>query len=157
MYTLRLQRSMWGKKKWLFDKWRRLMICNMEIGRGAAQTIGLYDSTVSFRNFISNGFFSAWNKDTYSICNSEGYACPKGTMYQDVFIYIKFHTSISILDYIYQDLHTRKTRFHLFYVYGNFDMYNLDINKYILIYCPFWTVVSSILPNFRVLSFFFLS
>ena len=70
-------------------------------------------------------------------------------------IYLHQVLYISILDYIYQDLHTRKTRFHLFYVYGNLDMYNLDINKYILIYCPFWTVVSSILPNFRVLSFFF--
>ena len=31
----------------------------MEIGRGSAQTIGLYDSTISCRNFIFNGFFSA--------------------------------------------------------------------------------------------------
>ena len=39
------------------------------------------------------------------------YACPKGTVYQDVFIYIKFYISMSRLDYTYQDLHTRKTRF----------------------------------------------
>ena len=39
------------------------------------------------------------------------YACPKGTIYQDVFIYIKFYISMSRLDYTYQDLHTRKTRF----------------------------------------------
>ena len=30
----------------------------MEIGRGSVLTIGLYDSTIYFRNFISNGFFS---------------------------------------------------------------------------------------------------
>ena len=39
--------------------------------------------------------------DNHSICNSEGYASPKGTIYQDVFIYIKFFISMSRLDYIY--------------------------------------------------------
>ena len=38
------------------------------------------------------------------------YACPKGTIYQDGFIYIKFHISMSRLDCTYQDLHTRKIR-----------------------------------------------
>ena len=31
----------------------------METGRGSVQTIGLYGSTISFRNFILNEFFSA--------------------------------------------------------------------------------------------------
>ena len=43
------------------------------------------------------------------------HACPKGTIYQDVFIYIKFYISISRLDYTYQDLHTGKTRFQYTY------------------------------------------
>ena len=43
------------------------------------------------------------------------YACPKGTIYQDVFIYIKFCISMSRLDYIYQDLDTSKTRFEYTY------------------------------------------
>ena len=43
------------------------------------------------------------------------YACPKGAIYQDVFIYIKFYISMSRLDYTYQDLHTRKTTFQYTY------------------------------------------
>ena len=31
--------------------------------------------------------------------------------YQDVFIYIKFYIFMSRLDFSFQDLHTRKTRF----------------------------------------------
>ena len=45
-------------------------------------------------------------------------ACPRVTMYQDVFIYIKFQKSMSRLDFVYQDLHTRKTRF----LYTNQDL-----------------------------------
>ena len=55
------------------------------------------------------------NTDTHSICNSEGYACSKGTIYEDVFIYIKFYISMSRVDYICQDTHTRKTRFQYTY------------------------------------------
>ena len=43
------------------------------------------------------------NKDTHSISNSEGYTCPNGAIYQDVFIYNKFYiiSMLSKLDYIY--------------------------------------------------------
>ena len=51
------------------------------------------------------------------------YACPKETIYQDVFIYIKFYISVSRLDYTYQDLHTRKTRFQYSYVSRFTDSY----------------------------------
>ena len=43
------------------------------------------------------------------------YACPKGTIYQDVSIYIKFYICMSRLDYTDQDLRTRKTRFQYTY------------------------------------------
>ena len=36
---------------------------------------------------------------------SDYYACPKGTLHQDVFIYIKFYISMSRLDDTYQDLY----------------------------------------------------
>ena len=39
------------------------------------------------------------------------YTCPKGTRYQDVFIYIKFYISMLRLDNTYEDLHARKSRF----------------------------------------------
>ena len=44
-----------------------------------------------------------------------GLCLSKRAIYQDVFIYIKFYISMSRLDYIYQDLHTRKTRFQYTY------------------------------------------
>ena len=40
----------------------------------------------------------------YMQLRKEAYAFPKGTIYQDVFIYIKVCISVSRLDFIYQDL-----------------------------------------------------
>ena len=54
-------------------------------------------------------FPESFTSHLFAVCYS--YACPKGTIYQDVFIYIKCYVSMSRLDYTYQDLHTRKTRF----------------------------------------------
>ena len=43
----------------------------MEIGRGSVLTIGLYDSTIYFRNFISNGFFSVHSDRHYTPRNRD--------------------------------------------------------------------------------------